>query len=83
MFLIESCRLAQNGETPLLVASWNGHATVVEQLLVAGGDTEAKGTVSGEREMIDADRAGSRGDTRRAVAPLFSCCGVFSVGFCI
>ena len=50
--LIESCRAAQSGCTPLHLAvmcAKKGHASVVEQLLVAGADTEAKDVVSGER----------------------------------
>ena len=47
--LIERCRAAQDGLKPLHKASWKGHATVVEQLLAAGADKEAKDPVSGER----------------------------------
>ena len=47
--MIERCRAPQNGHTPLILASWHGHALVVEQLLVAGADKEAKDVVSGER----------------------------------
>ena len=47
--LIERCRTAQNGLMPLHTASWNGHAAVVEKLLAARADTEAKDPVSGER----------------------------------
>ena len=65
MCLIERCRAAQDWNTPLIRASWHGHATVVEQLLAAGADMEAKDLVSGERGMRDADSAGSRADTRR------------------
>ena len=46
--LIERCRAAQNGYTPLHLAAVKGHAAVVEQLLAAGADTEAKDVVSGE-----------------------------------
>ena len=49
MFLIESCRAPQHGLTPLHEASRTGDATVVEQLLAAGADKEAKDVVSGGR----------------------------------
>ena len=47
--LIESCRAAQNGHMPLHLAAVEGHAAVVEQLLAAKADKEAKNVVSGER----------------------------------
>ena len=65
---------------PLHKAAMNGHATVVEQLLAAGADREAKDEVSGERGTRDADRAGSRGDTRRG-GPFFFLVAVCALGF--
>ena len=50
MCLTERCRAPQDGDTPLHIAALKGHATVVEQLLAAGADMEAKDVVSGERE---------------------------------
>ena len=47
--LPDRCRAPQKGETPLHRASRKGHAAVVEQLLAAGADTEAKDVVSKER----------------------------------
>ena len=47
--LTERCRAPQDGDTPLLLASCEGHAMVVEQLLAAGADTEASDLVSEER----------------------------------
>ena len=73
----------QYGHTPLHRAAMNGHAAMVEQLLAAGADVEMKDAVSGERGMRDADRAGLGGDTRRVLASLFSCCSLFSLGFCV
>ena len=57
----------QNGYTPLHQAATHGHAAVVEQLLAAGAVTGAKCKV---RRVGYADRAGSRGDTRRVVESL-------------
>ena len=48
MCLIERCRAPQDGHTPLHLAAMKGPASVVEQLLAAGADTEAKDSVSGE-----------------------------------
>ena len=45
----DPCRALQKRETPLILAAWQGHATVVEKLLAAGADTEATDVVSGER----------------------------------
>ena len=81
--LTEPCRVLQDGMTPLYQASCHGNATVVEQLLAAGADLEAKDAVSGERWMRDADKAGSRGDTQRVGVSLFSCCCLFSLGCCV
>jgi ankyrin repeat protein len=36
----------QNGETPLFIASFNGHAEVVRALLAKGADVLAKTNVS-------------------------------------
>ena len=69
--LAERCRAPQNGDMPLHRAATNGHAAIVEQLLAAGAVTHAKSKVR-RREMRDADRAGSRDDTRRVEASLFS-----------
>ena len=81
--LVEACRAPQDGYTPLHFAAFKGHETVVKQLLAAGADTEAKDQVSGERRMRNADRAGSRGDTRRVGASSFSRCCLLSLGFCL
>ena len=72
MCLIERCCTPQNGDTPLHLAVRFGHAAVVKQLLAAEAVTDAKRKV---RRAGDADRAGSRGDTRRVVVSLF-------FGFC-
>ena len=47
--LSEHCRAPQDGLTPLLFAALQGHAAVVEQLLAAEANKEAKDTVSWER----------------------------------
>ena len=42
------CRVPQDGETPLHLAAHRGRVAVVEQLLAAGADVEAKDTVRGQ-----------------------------------
>ena len=55
----------------------------MEQLLAAGADAVAKDAVSGELEMRDSERAGSRGNTRRVgESVLYDCC-LFSLDFCV
>ena len=46
--LPERCRAPQDGCTPLHFAVAEGHAAVVEQLLDAGADMEAKDKVRGQ-----------------------------------
>ena len=70
MSLTERCRAQHNGLTPLHCAALKGHAAVVEQLLAAGAVTNAKNKVRWVGDA-SADRAGSRGDTRRVVASVF------------
>ena len=72
--LTERCRAPQNGDTPLHLAAFKGHAAVVVQLLAAGAVTHAKTKVrwAGRR---DADKAESRGEMRCVVTSVFS-------GFC-
>jgi hypothetical protein len=41
-----SCAAPQDGATPLLLASQNGHLEVVEALLAEGADMDAKEEVS-------------------------------------
>ena len=43
---LTGCRAAQDGNTPLIYASWNGHVGVVSELLGKGANIEAKGDVS-------------------------------------
>ena len=47
--LPERCWAPQTGFTPLHLAADNGHASVVEHLLKAGADKEAKDPVSWEQ----------------------------------
>ena len=46
--LPDCCRSPQNGKTPLHLAVTNGNASVVEQLLAAKADMEAKDKVRGQ-----------------------------------
>ena len=43
--MLERCRAPQDGCTLLHVAAQEGHASVVELLLAAGADTDAKNAV--------------------------------------
>ena len=53
-----------NGWTPLMKASYWGHAKVVEALLDAGADKELKGTSGGRKgkTALDLARDRNRGD---------------------
>ena len=62
---MERCHAPQNG-TPLHRASSHGHTAVVEQLLAAGALNDVTTEVS-RAGVRHADRAGSKGDTRRVV----------------
>ena len=68
--LIERGRAPQNGQPPLILASWHGHATVVEKLLAAGADTDAKTEVR---------RAGDQGCRKGRVEGQHATCG----GICV
>ena len=54
----ERCHSPQLGNTPLHHAARQGHVVVVEQLLLAGADKEAKGKVRREGGGRDVDRGG-------------------------
>ena len=45
---VDRCRATQNGSTPLHWAAEKGHAAVVERLLAAQADKDAKNEVRGE-----------------------------------
>ena len=54
MCLIEPCRAPQNGFTPLHFAAIHGYPAVIDQLLAAGADKDAKGKVrrAGDEDCI-------------------------------
>ena len=70
MCLIERCRAAQHGYTPLHNAAMKGHATVVEQLLAAGAVTDAKTEV--KRAWDEGCIGQGRGSTRDVLWRFFS-----------
>ena len=49
--LAEYCRASQDGDTPLHTATLGDQAAIVELLLAAGVDKEAKNLVSGEGRL--------------------------------
>ena len=75
--LPERCRALQKRWTPLFLASQDGHAAVVKQLLAAGGAADAKTTVRGSW----GGRGGLGDRTLLCVSSGLSCFVLLIIGF--
>ena len=75
--LPERCRALQKRWTPLFLASQDGHAAVVKQLLAAGAASDAKTKVRGSWGV----RGGLGGRALLCVSSGFSCFVLRNIGF--